>query len=141
MIGSSHRVPNKKAGLSGLFREYTIAAVLLMMLSSAVAAEPLVVEVTNVSAGLDLYTKWPTIRFKMAPTSARLFAELTTKNVGRKVEIRIDSKIVSAPVIREPILGGSGHISNNSWTLNEAKEIADRLSAGKAQVEYEIVDK
>jgi preprotein translocase subunit SecD len=75
----------------------------------------------------------------MTPESARLFAEFTAKNVGRKMEVRIDGKTVMAPVIREPILGGSGQVTSD-WTLRETQDTADRLSAGKSKIEFEIVN-
>jgi preprotein translocase subunit SecD len=139
MIGNRHRIELKKAGLSGLFHRNAIAAAFLIALASAVAAEPLTIEVTSVAPGLDERTKQPIISFKMTPESARLFAEFTTKNVGRKMEVRIDGKTVMAPVIREPILGGSGQVTSD-WTLRETKNIADRLSAGKSKIEFEIVN-
>jgi preprotein translocase subunit SecD len=138
MIGSRHRMEFKKAGLSGLFHRTAFAAALLMALAGAAVAEPLTIELTNAAPGLDQRTQQPLISFKMTPASARLFAELTARNVGRKMEVRIDGKTVMAPVIREPILGGSGQVTSD-WTLKETKEIADRLSAGKSKIEFEIV--
>ena len=139
MIGNCHRIEFKKAGLSGLFHRTAITATFLVALSSAAVTEPLTIELTIVEPGLDQRTKQPLISFKMTPQSTRLFAELTTKNVGRKMEVRIDGKTVMAPVIREPILGGSGQVTSD-WTLRETKDIADRLSAGKSKIEFEIVD-
>jgi len=92
----------KKAGLSGLF----IACVL-----SAAAAQPLAIEIVSAHAGADQRTGLPIISFKMSQASGKQFAELTAKSVGRKFEVRIDGRAVIAPVIREPILGGSGQIS------------------------------
>jgi preprotein translocase subunit SecD len=63
---------------------------------------------------------------------------LTTHNVGRKAAILIDGRMVSAPVIREPILGGSGQVSGH-FSAQEARDIALRLSSGAAKMEIEIV--
>ena len=79
------------------------------------------------------------VAFRMTEASQWLFAEFTSKNVGRKAEIRVDGRALSAPVIREPILGGSGQISAG-FELDEAKELADRLSSGRAKMEIEAVD-
>lgn len=138
MIGSRHRIEFKKAGLSGLFHRCGIATVLLIALSSAAVATPLTIELTDVAPGLDQRTNQPYIAFKMTPESARLFAELTAKNVGHKMEVRIDGKTIMAPVIREPILGGSGQVTSD-WTLRETQDISDRLSAGKSKIEFEVV--
>jgi preprotein translocase subunit SecD len=74
----------------------------------------------------------------MTLSSARAFAELTRQNVGRKVAILIDGRVFSAPVIREPILGGSAQVSGH-FSPEEAREIALRLSSGAARMEMEIV--
>jgi preprotein translocase subunit SecD len=131
---------NGKAGSSGLFHRTLIAAAFLIALSSVAVAEPLAVELVSAQAAFDQRTSQPLITFKMTPASARLFAELTAKNVGRKMEIRIDGKAITAPVIREPILGDSGQISDNSFTVAQTQELAGRLSAGKAKIEFEIVN-
>jgi preprotein translocase subunit SecD len=120
----------KKAGLSGLF----LACVL-----SAAAAQPLAIEIVSAHAGADQRTGLPIISFKMSQASGKQFAELTAKSVGRTFEVRIDGRAVMAPVIREPILGGSGQISYPELTAETAKDLAQRLSAGNAKVEFDIV--
>ena len=129
---------NKKAGLSGLFRARVMAAAVLIASAAAATAEPLAVEVTDVAPILDEQTKRPMIVFKMSPASTKLFAELTTNNLGRVLELRIDGKTVMSPVIREPILGGSVQVSGD-WTLRQTKDLADSIAAGKSKIEVEIV--
>ena len=60
---------------------------------------------------------------------ARRFAQATQENVGRPFAIVLDNKVISAPVIREPILGGSGQISGN-FTVEPANDLAVLLRAG-----------
>jgi len=141
MIGSRHRIEFKKAGLSGLFHRAMIAAAFLIALSSVAAAEPLAVEVEDAQLGFDPLTNQPVVAFRMTLASARLFAKFTVENVGRKFDIRVDGKTVTSPVIREPILGGGGQISNNSLTVAQAQELAERLRTGKSKIEFEIVNK
>ena len=43
--------------------------------------------------------------------SGRAFADITTRHVGKPFAIVLDGKVISAPVIREPITGGRGQIS------------------------------
>jgi len=104
----------------------------------AAAADPLRIEVASAEAAYDQRTGEPVISFKMTSSSARAFAELTAHNVGRKAAILIDGRMVSAPVIREPILGGSGQVSGH-FSAEEARDIALRLSSGAAKMEIEIV--
>jgi preprotein translocase subunit SecD len=132
-------IRKRKAGLSGLFRRTTLAAAFLVIWTAAAAAEPLAVEVVDVGVGFDQRTSEPIITFKMSEATRRLFAKLTEDNVGRKLEMRIDGKTVSAPVIREPILGGSGQISGG-FSEPQARDIAARLSSGISRLEMEIVD-
>lgn len=136
MSESDYRSGNKKAGLSGLFRAYAIAA-LLLALPAVAAADPLAIEVESAEVGVDFQTNDPIITFRMTEASRRLFAEFTVKNVGRKFDIRIDGKTVISPVIREPILQGTGQVSNEAWTAAYARDLANRLSTGKSRIEIE----
>lgn len=69
------------------------------------------------------------VNFRFNSKGARRFAEATTKNVGKRFAIILDGKVISAPVIREPIAGGSGQISG-SFTIESANDLAVLLRAG-----------
>lgn len=71
----------------------------------------------------------PVVSFRFDPVGARKFGEVTTKNVGRPFAIVLDNKVISAPVIREPITGGRGVISGR-FTVQEATDLALLLRAG-----------
>jgi protein-export membrane protein SecD len=71
----------------------------------------------------------PVVSFKFDSIGARKFGEATRDNVGKPFAIVLDNKIISAPVIREPILGGSGIISG-SFTTQSANDLALLLRAG-----------
>lgn len=71
----------------------------------------------------------PVVSFRFDGAGAKRFGEVTRENVGRPFAIVLDHKVISAPVIREPILGGSGIISG-SFTSSSAKLLADLLRAG-----------
>lgn len=120
-------------------RGWFLAAGLLVAAAATAAAEPILIEIESAEVSFHGRTSEPMVAFRMTEASQRLFAEFTSKNVGRKAEIRVDGRALSAPVIREPILGGSGQISAG-FKLDEAKELADRLSSGRAKMEVEAVD-
>jgi preprotein translocase subunit SecD len=105
----------------------------------AVSAQPLVLELESAAVGYDQRTAEPIIALRMTRESGRAFAELTKNNVGRPMQLRVDGRTLSKPVIREPILGGSVQISGN-FAPKEAEDLAARLSAGAAKVEVEVVD-
>ena len=71
----------------------------------------------------------PVVAFKFDSNGGRRFGDATKANVGKRFAIVLDGKVISAPVIREPITGGSGQISGN-FTVESAKELALLLNAG-----------
>lgn len=73
----------------------------------------------------------PEIRIRLTPEGAQLFAAVTREHVRRQIAIVIDGKIVSAPIVNEPITGGSLTISG-SFTEKEAQELARKLSPEKS---------
>lgn len=77
----------------------------------------------------DQRTNEPIVTFRFNVNGARRFAAVTQENVGRPFAIVLDNKVISAPVIREPILGGSGQISGQ-FTAQSANELAILLRAG-----------
>jgi len=136
MSGRDHR-GSKKAGLSGLFRVCVIA--MLFGFSAPALAEPILIDVLDAKPNFDQRTNEPIITIQMTSASAKLFAEITSKNIGRKLELRIDGKTVMAPVIREPVMRGSVQVSGG-WTQREVKDLADRIMAGNSKVEVELVN-
>jgi preprotein translocase subunit SecD len=129
----------KKAGLSGLFRYRAFAAVFLLAMAGPAAAEPLKIEVAAAQAAYDQRTGEPLISFKMSESSREAFAELSRNNVGRKMAVRVDGQTISAPFIREPIVGGAGQIAGQ-FTVQQVRDMAARLSSGASKLEMEIVD-
>ncbi len=79
--------------------------------------------------GVDSQTNEPVVSFRFDSAGARRFGDATRKNVGKPFAIVLDGKVISAPVIREPILGGTGQISG-SFTFETANDLAVLLRAG-----------
>lgn len=79
------------------------------------------------------------VAFSFNTLGAKLFAEATSKNTGRRLAIVLDDKVISAPVINEPILGGSGSISGN-FTVTSANELALLLRAGALPAPLSIAE-
>ena len=71
----------------------------------------------------------PIVSFRFDPVGAKRFGEVTLNNVNKPFAIVLDGKVLSAPVIREPILGGSGQISG-SFGVAEAQDLSLLLRAG-----------
>jgi SecD/SecF fusion protein len=69
------------------------------------------------------------VTFRFDSVGARQFGNATKDNVNRRFAIVLDNKVIEAPSIREPILGGSGEISG-SFTIQTANDLAVLLRAG-----------
>ncbi len=81
----------------------------------------------------------PVVSFRFDSQGAKRFGEATRTNVGRLFAIVLDNKIISAPVIREPILGGSGVISGR-FTTQSAQDLALLLRAGALPAPIKVIE-
>lgn len=81
----------------------------------------------------------PVVSFRFDSVGARQFARITQANVGRPFAIVLDNQVISAPVIREPILGGSGIISGN-FSVQETNDLAVLLRAGALPAPMQILE-
>jgi len=86
-------------------------------------------DLTDAQPGFDQRSGEPIVTFRFNTAGARRFAQVSQENVGRPFAIVLDGEVISAPVIREAILGGSGQISG-SFTVESANELAILLRAG-----------
>ncbi|MGH2340901.1 protein translocase subunit SecD [Segnochrobactraceae bacterium EtOH-i3] len=86
-------------------------------------------DLVDAQAGFAPQTREPIVSFRFSTAGARKFAQVTQQNVGRPFAIVLDDEVISAPVIREPILGGSGQISGN-FSVESANDLAVLLRAG-----------
>ncbi len=94
---------------------------------------------TDARAGFDQRTHEPLVTFRFDSIGARKFAEITSANVGRPFAIVLDGKVLSAPVIREPITGGSGQISGN-FTVDETSTLSALLRAGALPAPLTVIE-
>lgn len=69
------------------------------------------------------------VAFTLTSQGGKKFGQLTADNIGKQLAIILDGKVISAPVIRQAITGGSGTISG-SFTIESAKELATMLKSG-----------
>jgi SecD/SecF fusion protein len=90
-------------------------------------------------AGFDQRTNEPIVSFRFDRTGARQFGDITTANIGRPFAIVLDGKVLSAPVIREPILGGSGQISGN-FSVQDTVVLSALLRAGSLPAPLTVIE-
>jgi preprotein translocase subunit SecD len=96
-------------------------------------------DLTDAQTGFDQRSGEPVVNFKFNTAGSRKFAQATTENVGQPFAIILDNKVISAPVIREPITGGQGQISGN-FTVQSANDLAVLLRAGALPARLTVVE-
>ena len=79
------------------------------------------------------------VQLQFSDEGGRKFADLTTKNVGRRIAILLDGEVLTAPNVREPITGGSAVITG-SRSLEEAHNLAILLRSGSLPVKVNIIE-
>lgn len=89
--------------------------------------------------GFDQRNGQPVVNFRFDSSGARQFGEVTRNNVGRPFAIVLDDKVISAPRINEPIMGGSGQISG-SFTVQAANDLAILLRAGALPAPLNVLE-
>ncbi len=107
----------------------------LLQRRSIVSGEDLV----DSQPGFDQRTNEPIVSFRFNSSGAQRFGRVTQENVGRPFAIVLDDKVISAPVIREPILGGSGQISGN-FSVQEANNLAILLRSGALPASLLVIE-
>ncbi|MCG5476462.1 MAG: protein translocase subunit SecD [Sinorhizobium fredii] len=93
----------------------------------------------DAKVGFDQRTNQPVVDFAFDSLGARQFADITRENVGRPFAIVLDGKVLTAPVINEPILGGRGQISGN-FTVEEATVLSALLRSGALPAPLTIIE-
>ena len=94
---------------------------------------------TDARAGQNPQTGEWVVNFTFDSIGARRFADVTRANTGHPFAIVLDGKIISAPVIREPILGGRGQISGR-FSAGTANDLAVLLRAGALPAPLTVVE-
>lgn len=90
------------------------------------------------SLEFDQRTGVPQIALQFDAEGTKLFAEITTRNVNRRIAIFLDGQILSAPTVNTPITDGQAVITGQ-FTVSEAKDLVIRLNAGALPVPIHLV--
>lgn len=95
---------------------------------------------TLVDARLEYDESRPQVSFKFNKLGAKRFGEATRDNVGKRFAIVLDDQVISAPVIKEPIMGGAGRISSDHFSAEEANDLALLLRAGALPAPLNVIE-
>jgi protein-export membrane protein SecD len=96
-------------------------------------------DLVDAQPGFDGRTGEPVVTFRFDAAGAKRFGRVTQENVGLPFAIVLDNKVISAPVIREPILGGTGQISGH-FTVQEANDLAVLLRSGALPAKLSVIE-
>jgi preprotein translocase subunit SecD len=88
--------------------------------------------------GFDQFQQ-PIVEFSFNTLGAKLFADVTKSNVGKRLAVVLDNKLLVAPSIREPIIGGRGSISG-SYSMQSASELALLLRSGALPAPLKVIE-
>lgn len=96
-------------------------------------------DLVDAQVSFDQRNNEPVVNFRFNTAGARKFSVITQQNVGKPFAIVLDNEVISAPVIREPITGGSGQISGN-FTVEGANDLAVLLRAGALPAKLTVIE-
>ncbi len=109
-------------------RYYAVKKQVIVSGDSLVDAQP----------SFDQYNR-PIVSFKFDSIGSKKFGDATKNNVGKIFAIVLDDKVISAPNIHEPILGGSGQISG-SFSVQQAQDLALLMRAGALPAPLNVIE-
>jgi preprotein translocase subunit SecD len=93
---------------------------------------------TDARVSIDDRLMEPFVSITFDGVGARIFEDITAKNIQKRLAIILDDSVYSAPVIRERIAGGSAQITGN-FTMDEASDLAIVLRAGSLPAPVEMI--
>ncbi|MET0249812.1 MAG: protein translocase subunit SecD [Sphingobium sp.] len=96
-------------------------------------------DLTDAQQTYDQQSNQPNVTIRFNGSGGRKFGQVTSQNVNRPFAIILDGRVLSAPNINEPILGGSATISGN-FTVESANQLAIALRSGKLPVALTVVE-
>lgn len=83
-------------------------------------------------------TGQPEVSIQFNDEGAKLFEKITSQNIDKVIAIYLDGQVISAPVVREAISGGTAQISG-TFTPDEAKGLVGRLNSGALPVPISLI--
>ena len=94
---------------------------------------------TNIGWSTNLQYGFDAMTFRFDAAGKKQFADATREYVGRRFAIVFDGKVISAPFIREPVLGGEGEIEGPTLTLKYVHDLAAQLRNVALHAPYRII--
>jgi preprotein translocase subunit SecD len=94
---------------------------------------------THAQQGFNPQSGGSVIEFRLNAAGSSRFGQVTTEDVGQRFAIVLDKRVISAPVIQSPIIGGQGEITGN-FTIESATNLANVLNSGALPAQLNVVE-
>ncbi len=91
------------------------------------------------ASSIDPQTGQPVVTFRFDTAGAVAFGKITADNIGKPFAIVLDGQVLTAPVIQQAIMGGSGQISGR-FTMDETQTLAVLLNSGSLPASFEVIE-
>ncbi len=95
--------------------------------------------IKKASITFDPQTGKPQVALTFNKEGIKLFADITNRNVGKRVGIFVDDFLISAPVVQVPIVDGNAVITGN-FTIEEAKKLAIAINSGALPLSVKLIE-
>lgn len=89
--------------------------------------------------GFDSITNQPVVNLEFNDQGAKLFEEITARNINKPLAVFLDNELIEAPIVKEKISGGKAQISGN-FTVESARKLVQRFNAGALPVPIELIN-
>lgn len=143
LIGKTAQLSFWEPGASASAQTATPSSLLDLQLTQVLGAQPKPTKLTGkdlkqAQVTFDQQTGQPQVQLTFTSNGAKLFGQITSRNVGKPVAIVLDDQVIQAPIVNEAILNGSAVI-NGSFTTQQANDVVIQLNAGALPAPLHII--
>lgn len=89
--------------------------------------------------GFDNITNQPVVNLEFNNEGAKIFEEITQRNINKPLAIFLDNELLEAPMVKEKISGGKAQITGN-FTVESARKLVQRFNAGALPAPIELIN-
>ncbi len=144
LIGTTAQLSFWEEGASGSAKKIASVSALPVGLVQALGPNPIKTDLTGKdlqesSVAFNQSTGGPEVSLVFTPEGAQKFAEITKRNVGKRVAIVLDNQVIEAPTVNQIITGGNAVITGG-FTTDSAKALSIQLNAGALPVPLSILE-
>jgi len=87
----------------------------------------------------DQRTNAPYISFELNDDGAKIFADMTERNIGKPIAIFLDNQLIEMPTVNDKITGGKAQITGK-FTVDEARKLVERFNAGALPAPISLIN-